>query len=198
MAIKVLQLDAFDRVRFRGPGVLKVVQTDGPQKLTVHAPAYVMEDIQAEVKDGQLRLGGVSPKIVNLKIRREIISYELKVSDIRELVHSGFGSVSLPDFDVDSLKLKLTGLGRIHAEHLTADDLEVVISGAGKVQVGGDVEMQRLIISGAGTYDAVRLISDIAEAATRYVCRNDGDIRVFDVYVDLHCPQCDERKVWTG
>jgi len=184
MAIQVLQLEEFDRVRFKGPGVLKVIQTDGPQKLTIHAPAYVMEDVQAEVRDGQLRLGWVSPKIVRLKVRREVISYELKVHDIRELIHSGFGAVSMPDFDVDSLHLKLSGLGRIHVDQLTADDLKVEISGAGKVQVIGDVELQRVIISGAGTYEATRLVSDvgtvkISGAGSASVTVNDD----LDVYI---------------
>ena len=53
MPIEVRDVSRFDQVRFRGPGALKITQTN-EESLTVHAPAYVIKHIISEVKDGVL------------------------------------------------------------------------------------------------------------------------------------------------
>lgn len=161
MTIDVREVRRFDQVRFKGPGILKITQSD-KESLTIHAPSYVMENIQSDVVDGELRLGYSFPKIVSLKVHREVISYSLAVRDLRKLTVTGIGRVVVPDLDNDAVKIELTGIGQIMLEHLTADKLEVIISGAGAVKARGDVEAQSIVISGAGQYKAQQLISDFA------------------------------------
>ncbi|MEX0942168.1 MAG: head GIN domain-containing protein [Pseudomonadales bacterium] len=161
MTVKVHEVRRFDQVRFMGPGVLKITQDDA-ESLTVHAPSYVMRDIHAVVVDGELRLGYKSPRVVSLRVHREVISYSLKVRELRGLKVTGVGRVIIPDLDNDQIQISVTGIGQVTLEHVTADRFDVKISGAGIVKAQGDVEAQSIAISGAGRYQASRLISDFA------------------------------------
>lgn len=161
MSVEIRQVSGFDQVRFRGPGTLKITQGD-KESLTIHAPAYVMEHIESGVKDTRLLLGYVSPKIVSLRVRKEVISYDLHMKDLCRLVLTGAGRIVIPDLDNDVVAIEIMGSGHIFLDNLTADKLDVVISGSGGVKVAGDIETQSLLISGAGTYDAERLVSDFA------------------------------------
>jgi hypothetical protein len=162
MTIEVRKVTGFDQVRFKGPGILKISQRD-EESLTIHAPSYVMKDIEADVVGKELRIGYRSPKVVMLKVHREIISYSLSLKDLKKLRVTGLGRVLIPDLDNDNVRLELSGLGQVVLDHLTADRLEVKLSGAGQVKVIGDVEAQSVVISGAGHYDAPKLVSDFAQ-----------------------------------
>jgi Putative auto-transporter adhesin, head GIN domain len=162
MSVEIRQVSRFDQVRFRGPGTLKITQGD-KESLTVHAPAYVMKHIESKVKDTVLCLGYVAPKIVSLRVNREVISYDLCMKDVRKLVLTGIGRLVVPDLDNDVVTVELMGAGKVSLDKLTADRLDVMISGSGNVRVAGDVEAQTLVISGSGNYDAERLVSDFAQ-----------------------------------
>lgn len=162
MSIEVRHVARFDQVRFRGPGTLKITQADA-ESLSVHAPAYVMQDIISEVKNGVLQVGYKSPKVTRLRVLREVISFNLCMRDIRAITVSGSGTVQVPDLDNDSVRLELNGSGKLNLEHLTADRLRIEIHGAGNVRVQGDVETQSVILSGSGRYEAEHLVSDFAQ-----------------------------------
>ncbi len=162
MTVEVRQVERFDNVRFRGPGILKITQGD-TESLTVHAPAYVMESVESRVDQGTLHVGYVSPKVVSLRVHKEIISYDLQIKDLRKLSVRGPGRVVVPDLDNDTVAIDLSGSGQVILEHLTADRLEVVIGGSGSIKVTGDVETQSLSIGGSGRYQADGLVSDFGQ-----------------------------------
>jgi len=161
MSVEIRKVTRFDQVRFRGPGTLKITQGD-VGSLTIHAPAYVIKDIQSEVKDSILRLGYVAPKVTSLKVHQEVISFDLCMKDVRKVTSTGSGKVLIPDLDNDVVTVENIGSGLIVMEHLTADRLDVVIRGSGEVKVAGDVEAQSSVMSGSGSYEAERLVSDFA------------------------------------
>ncbi|MDA0978268.1 MAG: DUF2807 domain-containing protein [Proteobacteria bacterium] len=162
MSIEVRQIARFDQVRFRGPGTLKITQTDH-EALSIHAPAYVMTDIISEVKAGVLHVGYRSPKVTRLRVLREVISFDLHMKDIRGLTVTGSGSVVVPDLDNDAVRVEVNGSGKVNLEHLTADKLQTSIRGTGSVRALGDVETQVVTINGAGRYEAEHLVSDFAQ-----------------------------------
>ncbi|XOV89326.1 MAG: head GIN domain-containing protein [Pseudomonadota bacterium] len=161
MSAESRHVDKFDRVRFRGPGILKIVQGES-ESLQVQAPAYLLPDIESQVEAGELRLGVRARKIISLRVHREVISYTLTVRELNALKSSGLGRVLIPDIDNDRFRLELSGMGHVILEQLTADRLDVLISGAGTIHVKGDVEAQAIRISGAGHYKAQELVSDFA------------------------------------
>ncbi len=162
MSVEIRKVAGFDQVRFRGPGTCKITQDD-IESLTIHAPAYIMRHIESKVRESVLHLGYVSPKVVSLKVQQEVVSYDLKMKDIRRLVVTGSGRIINPDLDNDVLSIEITGSGQISLDNLTADKLDVVIGGSGCIKVAGDIEAQSLKITGSGRYEAERLISDFAE-----------------------------------
>lgn len=162
MSIEVRSVARFDQVRFRGPGTLKISQSNR-ESLTVHAPGYVMQDVISEVKDGVLLVGYRSPKVTRLRVLREVISYDLSMKDIRGITVTGSGTVVVPDLDNDLVRIEINGSGKVNLDHLTADNLRTAIYGAGSVRVQGDVETQSTVINGAGRYIAEYLVSDFAQ-----------------------------------
>ncbi len=162
MSVQVKDVRRFDQVRFRGPGSLKITQGD-TESLTIHAPAYLVDDIESDVKDQVLHLGYVSPRVHPLQVHREIISYRLCMRDIRKVALTGSGRVLVPDLDNDAIKVEVSGSGQVVLENLTADRFEVSITGPGSVAIAGDVEEQIVRVSGAGSYSADRLVSDFAD-----------------------------------
>lgn len=164
MSIEKRNVQRFDAVRLIGPGTLKV--THGEQEsLTIHAPAYVMPHVVSDVRNGVLHLGYRAPKIVSLRVFKEVISYALVMRDIRGLAVSGNGKIIAPDLDNDSISIALSGSGSVILEQLTADKLNVENSGSGLVRIAGDVEAQSVVIAGSGEYDARQLVSDFARVA---------------------------------
>ncbi len=164
MSIEVRQVRRFDQVRFIGPGTLKITQGE-KEALTIHAPAYVMENVVSSVESGLLTLGYRSPKITRLRVLKEIISFNLVMKDLRRLTVTGTGSVIIPDLDNDAIRLEIQGSGKINLEHLTADSLHTLIKGSGFLRVAGDVEAQSVSVNGSGKYDAEKLVSDFAQVA---------------------------------
>ncbi|MBO6556354.1 MAG: DUF2807 domain-containing protein [Pseudomonadales bacterium] len=162
MSIEVREVARFDQVRFRGPGTLKITQTD-EESLSIHAPAYVMQNIISNVKDGILYVGYKSPKIMSLRVLREVISYDLSMKDIRKITVTGSGSVIAPDVDNDTVRVEVHGSGKVKLAHLTADNLGVGIHGSGVVRILGDVETQSILVNGSGRYEAEHLVSDFAQ-----------------------------------
>jgi hypothetical protein len=173
MSIEVRQVARFDQVRFRGPGTLKISQSNR-EALTIHAPAYVMKHVISEVKDGVLHVGYRSPKVMSLRVLKEVISYDLSMRDIRGIVVAGSGTVVVPDLDNDTVHIEVNGSGKVNLEHLTADNLRTTIHGSGSVRAIGDVETQSTLINGSGRYDAEYLVSDFAQVTLN----GSGDVSV--------------------
>ncbi len=162
MTVELRDVARFDRVRFRGPGLLKISHDD-TESLTVHAPAYLIGDIISEVRGNTLNLGYVSPRVHRLTVHREIISYRLTMRDLRGLTLTGSGRILVPDLDNDVIEVDVAGSGQVVMENLTADRLDVRLRGSGTLVVAGDVEAQSLKLSGSGQYQAERLVSDFAD-----------------------------------
>lgn len=162
MTVQVRKVEGFDQVRFIGPGILKINQR-GRESLTIHAPSYVMRNIVSEVVGGELQVGYRSPRVVSLKVHREVISYSLSVRDLKRLIVTGVGRVTVPDLDNDHVRIEVAGVGQVTLDRLTADRLDVIIRGRGLVRASGDVEAQSVLIGGAGSYQAQPLISDFGQ-----------------------------------
>ncbi|MDZ7686142.1 MAG: DUF2807 domain-containing protein [Gammaproteobacteria bacterium] len=162
MTVERREISGYDRVRFRGPGVLKIVQ-DGTEGVTIHAPAWMMEKIEARVDEGRLILGYGKSRVVSLHAHKEVVSYTLHVKELGSLDCQGIATrVLVPDLDTDQLKVRLSGQGHLIFERLTADRLDARVSGTGVIQAKGDVEQQHIRIDGAGHYRASALVSDFA------------------------------------
>ena len=164
MPIEIRDVSRFDQIRFRGPGALKITQTN-EESLTVDAPSYVMQHIISEVKDGVLSLGYKSPKVAPMVVFKEPISFHLSMNELLEIVVTGQGTVLVPDLDSDALRVQINGKGNVSLEHLTADNFKAIVHGAGWIWAEGDVEKQSIVVNGSGNIMMDRLISDFAHVS---------------------------------
>ncbi|MCB1646018.1 MAG: DUF2807 domain-containing protein [Pseudomonadales bacterium] len=162
MTIAVKDVAGVQRVRFGGPGILKIIQSKH-NTLTIHAPQYVMAQMVCQQQGNRLIIGLNHAPVAELRAYREVVAYELRLSDLTALNLLGTGRAIIPDLDTDELSLRMSGRGSIRVEHLTADKLKVNLQGQGRVSVAGDVESQQLSLQGKGEYLATGLVSDFAD-----------------------------------
>ncbi len=147
------------RVLFSGPGTLRIVQEE-IVSLRVTGPPALMPGLTSECRNGVLRLGYNAGAVVSLADMRTNVRWELGVRDIDSVSATGNGNILLPDLDSDALEVISRGSGAITIQHLTADKLQIRLDGIGLIEVAGDVEAQEVVISGAGRYEAMGLVSD--------------------------------------
>ncbi|MCJ7625254.1 MAG: DUF2807 domain-containing protein, partial [Anaerolineaceae bacterium] len=130
----------FDRVVFRGVGDLDITQGD-QEGLTIKAHEDIMSRIVTEVRGTTLHIELKKDwiRLVDLNFESRRIYFDLRLKNLKELDHSGAGTVESDQISTDSLALKLGGVGSITIDSLEAEKLEVRLKGAGTVSLAGKV-----------------------------------------------------------
>ena len=169
-------------VRLKGQGQIIVNQGEN-ESLTIEAKEKLMSLINTTVSGDTLTLE-LKKKWFQFWLPRKEIKYYLTLSDPREFIISGSGSLDASDISVKSLRFQVNGSGEGYITNLVADRLETDVNGSGKFVVSGDVRRQRIEISGSANYRAVDLVSDIAEVKisgsgkTELNVRSELDVRI--------------------
>jgi hypothetical protein len=172
LATESREVSNFDRVALRDYGELVIMQGER-ESLTIEADADILPQIKTEVKNGTLdiRIGGSwMDKLghaLSTSFTRQWIKYNLTVKKLTGLEIAGAIRVNASDLETDRLALKLSGAGQVNIQALSAEVLEVDSPGAGAINIGGKVEEQRIVISGAGSYKAPKLESKRASVDLR-------------------------------
>jgi hypothetical protein len=125
----------FSGISLSGVGRLVIEQT-GQETLTITAEDNIMPFLVSEVHHGKLVLGTESN--VSISPTREIV-YRLTVRDLE--------------------CIEISGAGAVEALGIDTPFLGVTLSGAASVYVEGWAERQEVVISGAGSYQAINLES---------------------------------------
>ena len=148
-------------VRLKGQGQIIVNQGD-EESLTIEAKENVMSLINTTVSGDTLTLK-FNKRWFQFWLTRKEIKYYLTLSDPREFIISGSGSLDASDLTVRRLRLQINGSGKGYITNLVADRLETDVNGSGKFLVSGNVLEQRIEIAGSAKYQAIDLVSDVAE-----------------------------------
>jgi hypothetical protein len=148
-------ISGFNSVELSGVGRL-IIEQGNDESLEISAEENIMRYLRSDVHSSTLKLG--VEEFVSLQPSEEII-YRLSVKDLRRLETSGLGNIEIGNLGSDHLKIEISGSGKISINKLTADRIIVEISGLGDVYITGEVEYQRIRLSGAGNYDASDLQS---------------------------------------
>ena len=162
------QVSDFDRVALAGFGELVITQGD-QETLTIEATQQLLSRIQTEVIDGKLILGvnrhwlDWISDFLNAGLNRMRVKYDLKVKQLTSLAILGAGRVRIANLKSENLGLELVGTGEVKIESLDAERVNVVLPGAGLIGIAGQVTDQKVILSGAGSYNAGKLASQKAE-----------------------------------
>jgi hypothetical protein len=153
---------AFDEVVFAVAGEVSIEQ--GPREtLTLEAEPAVLRKITTEIHGRRLLIGLAPGRIET----QQPIRMKLAVQTLRAFESRTAGAISIGPLYTEALALVLAGGGSIRLDRLENTlSLDVRITGAGEVAVeSGKVRMQKVSITGIGTYYAPKLVSERAEVA---------------------------------
>jgi len=146
----------FDRVVVEGEGTLLLEQGDD-ERLVIEAEDNLLDELTSDVHDDTLEL--TQRRNVSLRPTKPII-YHLQMRDIRAVRLRGSGNLRADEIETPDLELDIEGSGSMDVEELVAERLDAQIDGSGDIQLGGEVDWQRVRIFGSGEYSGFGLRSE--------------------------------------
>lgn len=134
------------------------ITVGSPEKLTVTAGANQLAGLTSQVIDGTLILDNKSSDTISGDI-----SYALTVAPVDSLELSGSGDAEGVGVLRGDATLTVSGSGSANLTGLNLTSLTADLSGSGGAQLAGTTTIQRVTVTGSGSYDASGLASEQAE-----------------------------------
>ncbi len=164
------------RVILKDYGQLIIKQGDTEQ-LIVEGQDQVISQVKTQVRQGELLLdieGGwfdKTWKAFTSVVEGNSLTYTLTIKNLDGIFVSGAARVKCNKLIFNNLKLTLKGAGEIIFNNIQGGRLDVELPGAGIISLAGKIVEQTVKLSGAGSYDAPRLESQICRASLQGVGR---------------------------
>lgn len=132
---------------------------------TLEAATLTAQDLSLHLTGaGRLRVDTLAVSSLNLALtgaaEARIHSLSEKLTHL-ELQLTGAGRVQLPDIDTEEIRVKLTGSSDLFIQRLQAEHFHAQLTGSSslKIKDKGEVQQQRLDLSGASHYRADKLLA---------------------------------------
>ena len=172
---------SFDRVVLRVDNIMNEVQiTQGEhESLTVVGPADILPKVTTVVSGKVLIIrydGSWMDKLgfaLSTSFTRPTIRYTITVRALASLELLGLVQANAAELSANNLSLKLNGAGELAIGWLTAQSLDVDLRGVGRIELGGQVDEQRVSVNGPGHYKAHNLKSQSARVSLNGLGRAD-------------------------
>jgi hypothetical protein len=148
----------FDRMVLNGIGDVTLVQGD-KEALQIEAEDNVIPHIKTEVQNGTLLISFDRKTVIPTKP----VKFNLMMRSIHGLDTKGASNIKSDQINTDRLELGISGTGNIDLQKLTADSLSILVSGAGNLTINGQINSQKITMSGAGNYNGQDLKSKTAD-----------------------------------
>jgi hypothetical protein len=152
-------------VHHKGVGNMLITQGDRDE-LRIEGDPEVRSRILTDVKDGILVIRHDQDFISWLSMWTKSIDslrFFLTIKDIRLIKLSGAGSIKAVSVKSDTLELVNSGAGSQVIDDLDVKEFKVELSGAGSMDVAGKCVDQHIKLSGAGSFNGSKLVSQNAE-----------------------------------
>lgn len=148
----------FTAIALNTSGDLTVVQ-GAERAIVVEADDNILPHLTARIQDRTLTLGtepgvGLQPA--------EPIRYTVTLPEIERLEAAASGMIESAALTGETMELEITGSGNLVIDALMANRVTTTINGSGSVTLAGEVQIQTVIIDGAGNYDGSTLLSERA------------------------------------
>lgn len=157
----------FHRLDIRGHAEVTLVQ-GGTEGVTLDGPSTLLRRIRTEVSDGTLVIdaagssrrgwawltggGSTRPARITINLR-----------ELDRVEAAGALTIAAGSLKASDLYLDFAGATKLRIGDLQATRLRLDGAGATKADIAGKVTQQDIDLSGAGSYDASRLVSDDAK-----------------------------------
>ncbi len=136
----------FDAIEVSGAVQLEVEV--GPDvSVTVEGDDGVLNRLQTDVREGKLWVHCEIPYVpdANLKVRVTTPNFNYLGVSTTGNINANLGGAPL-----DKLEVKVAGMGKLDLEGVDAKELDVRVRGAGNVTIGGQTDILKYEMSGAG------------------------------------------------
>jgi hypothetical protein len=168
-----LQIDDFSKLKLRISGDVYITQGE-TQKVVVEGQQNVIHQLDLDVNDDTWEI-----EFDDCVDDHDGLKFYITMSEIRELNISGSGMIyGENEFNIDQLKLRISGSGDIDLALAESNAVDSKISGSGRIKLSGVTEDFTLKISGSGDYRAFDLdaqdgVVDISGSGDAEVTAND-------------------------
>lgn len=156
-------VSGFERVTLKDFGEVNISQGEN-ESLTVEADEEILPRIKTEVVDRGLVISVEGDWLRRISFGLEhfsgsAIRFHLQVRQLTGVEVMGAGKMYASRLETPNLDVKLAGAGSIEIGSLACTALNVTLPGAGKIELAGTAESQDIQLSGAGSYQALKLES---------------------------------------
>ncbi len=154
-------VSGFDRILLKDVGDVFITQGE-VESLQVEAEEEMLPRIKTEVVEGRLVLSLKGDWLDRIslglgQLSQGAIRYNLQVKQLVNMDVPGAGRVYAASLKSPNLAVRLSGVGSIELGGVDTGALTVELSGAGKIELQGTAESQEVHMSGAGSYQGLRL-----------------------------------------
>jgi hypothetical protein len=152
----------FHRIEINGEANVTLVQ-GGTESITIEAPSSSLPHVRTAVRGETLVVDAVEPRSFwqwfSGRSGSRIPQVTIHLRDVDRIEAAGTVKLDADSLKSGDLRLDLAGACTLKIRDLQATSLRIDGSGAIKVAIGGKVERQKVDLSGAGSYQADRLVS---------------------------------------
>ncbi len=167
-----VMLDYFDKIDYKGPGTLTLVQGD-LTAFRVEASQALKDKLYYEVYEGKLKIH--FQHLSWDQIFADDIKVTISFFSINEIEIEGPVTLKMDSFKGDRLELELKGAIEGDISGLDLAYLDVELKGAGTLTVSGKATEQKVEIQGAAEYNA----TDLETESTRLDIEGAGVAKVW-------------------
>ena len=161
-----VELGEFTGLRFKSFGEVHLEQADKCD-VRIEGQESILEKIKTEVRDSTLfiifEMEDIDWTDPQLRESEHDVRYFITLQTLEQLDFAGAGTLQAEGLVGEGLELAHTGAGELIVEGLQYQSLQVHFGGLGKIQLDGQVQSQKVILSGMGEYRAENLHSQTAE-----------------------------------
>lgn len=162
-------LASFDKIGISGGFDVVFLKQGDAESVSLDVSGIDPENIETEVKDGQLKIKTKKGTYGNYKARVTVTYRNLKA-----LANSGSSDIeTLSPIKADEFEFASSGSGDFKGE-FDVKDLDIAISGSSDMTLSGKADTQEIAISGSGDVNASALKGSAAEVAIS----GSGDVRL--------------------
>lgn len=152
-----VMLDSFDKIDYKGPGTLTLVQGD-LNAFQIEASQELKDKLYYEIYEGKLRI-----QIQHLSwdhVLADDIKVTISFFSINEIEVEGPVTLKMDSFKGDRFEVELKGAFSGEMAGIDVNRLDVELKGAGSLKVSGKAPDQNIEIQGACAYDSKDLESE--------------------------------------
>jgi len=142
------ELPAFRSLSFSGSGTLHLRR--GPQSLSVSVDSNLLPYVETRVSGGKLYVG-IKPGAMILNSKNLVV--EASIPELEGIELSGSGDVRVERFEGDSLRISVSGSGKLDAD-IDYRELDVSMFGSGFCAIAGSADRAKYSSSGSSELDA--------------------------------------------